>query len=162
MVSSTRPPLLLPSADVPSAYCVRVAQVMISDLPFRLLTARWGATLTCACSLLGPSSCRARRRPSSPLPLPSSLSLAAERIDTQMFHTSSLLDDPAFYDEAMRDLKLGRKMGRPRVPVVGQLAGDDPEAMGRAGALLVGLVDALGEYRCSLHKQLYLSWLFVR
>lgn len=61
-----------------------------------------------------------------------------------MYHTSSLLHDSAFRDEAMRDLKVGRKLG-PNVPVVAQLAGDDPEAMGRAGKLLVGLVDALGE-----------------
>jgi hypothetical protein len=65
-----------------------------------------------------------------------------------MFHTSSLLDSPRFLDEAMRDLKLGRKMrdaagGGPLV--VAQLAGNDPDAMGQAGKMLVGLVDALGE-----------------
>ena len=82
---------------------------------------------------------------SSPLDPPSLASL--RRSDTQMYHTSSLLDDPAFFDEALRDLKLGKKLrdahGGPLV--VAQLAGDDPEAMGRAGKLLVGLVDALGE-----------------
>ncbi|KAL7411526.1 hypothetical protein BDY24DRAFT_133571 [Mrakia frigida] len=104
---------------MPSAYslpveCLQFVQapmVGISDLPFRLLTSRWGATLTY----------------------------------TQMLHSSALINDRDFLESTLLDLELGKKLreqsGGPRV--VAQLAGDDPDKMGRAGRLLIGLVDAL-------------------
>jgi len=67
--------------------------------------------------------------------------------DTQMLHSSSLFNDRDFLDQTLLDLELGKKLreqsGGPRV--VAQLAGDDPVEMGRAGKLLIGLVDVVGE-----------------
>lgn len=64
-----------------------------------------------------------------------------------MLHSSSLLNDRDFLEQTLLDLELGKKLreqfGGPRV--VAQLAGDDPEDMSRAGRLLFGLVDAVGE-----------------
>lgn len=64
-----------------------------------------------------------------------------------MLHSSALINDRDFLESTLLDLELGKKLreqsGGPRV--VAQLAGDDPDKMGRAGRLLIGLVDALGE-----------------
>ena len=105
----------------------RVTAPMVgqSDLPWRILCRRYGATLAC-------------KLPDSPL-----LIILHVLIDTQMFIAERLLQDEEYRRLHMLDLETGwtAPLGR---PVVVQLAGNDPDIILAAAKIIESFCDAVG------------------
>ena len=104
----------------------RVTAPMVgqSDLPWRILCRRHGATL--ACKLLNHTPLR----------------ILCVLIDTQMFIAEKLLHDKEYRRLHLLDLETGwtAPLGR---PVVAQLAGNDPETVFAAARIIEPFCDAV-------------------
>jgi len=111
---------------IPKAAYARVTAPMVgqSDLPWRILCRRYGATLACK------------------LPDNTILLLLHILIDTQMFIAEKLLQDEEYRHLHLLDLETGwtAPLGR---PVVAQLAGNDPGVILAAAKIIEPFCDAV-------------------